>query len=49
MKTPTDLVLGSTRGIARVVCERLARHGASFVSRERDPKASTRLAATASS
>jgi len=49
MTTPTYLaLLGSTGGIVRVLCERLAKHGASFIPRGHDPKTSTRLAAKAS-
>jgi len=43
--TPTYLVLGSTGGIGRVLCERLARRGASLVLGGRDPEKLTELAA----
>jgi len=38
MTTLTYLVLGSTGGIGRVLCERLAKRGASLVLGGRDPE-----------
>jgi len=45
MTTPTYLVFGSTGGIGRVLCERLAKRGASLVLGGRDPGKLSELAA----
>jgi len=38
MTTPTHPIMGSTGGIGRVLCERLAQFGDSFVLAGRDPE-----------
>jgi NAD(P)-dependent dehydrogenase (short-subunit alcohol dehydrogenase family) len=43
--TPIYLVLGSTGGIGRVLCERLAKSGASLVLGRHDPEKLNELAA----
>jgi NAD(P)-dependent dehydrogenase (short-subunit alcohol dehydrogenase family) len=45
MTTPSYLVLGSTGGIGRVHCQRLAKRGASLVLGGRDPEKLDELAA----
>jgi NAD(P)-dependent dehydrogenase (short-subunit alcohol dehydrogenase family) len=45
MEIPTYLVLSATGGIGRVLCERLAKRGASLVLGGRDPEKLNALAA----